>query len=266
MGGGFPPREYYPRAKAAALRALAIDDTVTEGYLALADASLVYDWNWPEAAQNYQRAIALNPSDASAHYSYGSHLQSLGKFEEALAERELARALDPRSPFTVANVGYPLYFAGKHDAAIRAFRNALDLDSRFFWAHLWIGQVLVRQGKYTDAIVEIERALEMSNRNTRVLATLGNVYGLAGRSTDARALLNELRTRATREYVSAYYLALVYAGLGLRDEVFAELDKAIDERQPYLFLLNVEPPFLSLHSDPRFQDVVRRIGIPSSGR
>ena len=152
----------------------------------------------------------------------------------------------------------------ENDEAIRAFRSALDLDSRFFWAHLWIGQVKIRQRQHAEAVVEIERALDQSNRNTRVLATLGNAYGLAGRTADAQQILDELRARATQEYVSAYSLALVYAGLGMRDRVIEHLDKAIDECQPYLILLKVEPPFLSLHSDTRFQQVLRRIGFSTN--
>ena len=156
------------------------------------------------------------------------------------------------------------WWASRFFSSIRAFRSALDLDSRFFWSHLWIGQVKARQRQYAEAVVEIERALERTNRNTRVLATLGNAFGLAGRTADAQQILGELRARAKQEYVSAYYLALVYAGLGMRDRAFEHLDRAIEERQPYLILLNVEPPFLSLHSDARFQDVLRRIGIPTT--
>jgi tetratricopeptide (TPR) repeat protein len=131
---------------------------------------------------------------------------------------------------------------------------------------LWIGQVLVSQGTYGDAIDEIERAASMSDRNTRVIATLGHAYGLAGRTADAKQVLAELQARASREYVSAYYMALAYAGLGMGDRVFEELEKAIEERQPYLTLLNVEPPFLPFHSDQRFQRILRRIGIPSRTR
>ena len=266
MGGGLEPREYFPKARAAALASLAIDDTVSDAYVALGTTALNYDWNWPEAARHYEKAIALNPSSAPAHERYGAYLHSLGRFDDALEERKLARNLDPLSAFRAADVGYPLYFAGKHEEAVRSFRTALDLDSRFFWAHLWIGQVRVREGKYEDAIAEIERAVKMSNRNTRALATLGNAYGLTGRTADAHAVLEELRTRGTREYVSAYYMALVYAGLGMRDRVVEHLDKAIEERQPYLVLLNVEPPFLSLRPDARFQDILRRIGVPVSNR
>jgi tetratricopeptide (TPR) repeat protein len=265
MGGGLEPREVYPKAKAAALKSLEIDDTVSDAYVALANTAFNYEWNWPEAERQFQTAIKLNPSNVAAHEYYASYFQSLGRFDEALAERERARNLDPLSAFRAANTGYPPYLAGRHDEAIRYFRGALELDSRFLWAHLWIGQALVARDRHAEAIVEIERALELSNRNTRVLATLGHAYGRAGRSSDAGKVLDELRTRAMQEYVSAYYLALVYAGLGRADRVFDHLETAVDERQPYLVLLNIEPPFLSLHSDPRFQAIVRRIGIPSAG-
>ena len=261
---GSNPASTYPKAKAAALKALELDDTVSDAHVALATTALHYDWNWLDAARHFEKSISLNPSNAQAHERYASYLQSLGRFDDALEERKLALDLDPLSVFRVADVGYPQYFAGRNDEAIRAFRRALDLDPQFFWSHLWIGQVKVRQRQYTEAVAEIDRALEKSNRNTRVLATLGHAYGLAGRTADAQQILDELRVRATQEYVSAYYLALVYAGLGMRDQAFEHLDRAIDERQPYLILLNVEPPFLTLHSDPRFRDVLRRIGIPTS--
>jgi TolB-like protein/Flp pilus assembly protein TadD/predicted Ser/Thr protein kinase len=264
MGGGLEPKQFYPRAKAAALRALEIDDTVSDAYVALANEALSYAWNWPDAERHYKRAIQLNPSNAAAHERYATYFQSIGRFDDALAERNLARDLDPRSPFRIANTGYPLYYAGRYDEAIRRFRQALEADSRFYWANLWIGQALVEQGKYPEAIAEIERAVTLSERNTRVIATLGNAYGLAGRRAEAQAIVNELRTRSRQTYVSAFYLALVYAGLGMRDQAMEQLEKAVEERQPYLAGLNVEPPFLGLHDDPRFQAIVRRIGIPTA--
>ena len=264
MGGGLEPKQFYPKAKAAALRALDIDDTVSDAYVALANEALSYAWNWPDAERHYKRAIQLNPSNAAAHERYATYFQSIGRFDDALAERNLARDLDPRSPFRIANTGYPLYYAGKYDEAIHRFRQALEADSRFYWANLWIGQALVQQGKYQEAIAEIERAVTLSERNTRVIATLGNAYGLAGRREEAQAILTELRTRSRQTYVSAFYLALVYASLGMRDQAMEQLEKAVDERQPYLAGLNVEPPFLGLHDDPRFQAIVRRIGIPTA--
>ena len=264
MGGGLEPRQFFPKARESALKALAIDDTMSEAHHALASGVLHYEWNWPEAERLIKRAIELNPSYAAAHASYASYLQAQGRFDEASAERRLALQFDPLSAFRVADAGYPLYYAGRHDDAIRFFRQALDMDSRFYWANLWIGQVLVRQGKYPEAIAEIERAVTLSERNTRVIATLGHAYGLAGRSTDADRILDELHARAKQSYVSGYYLALVYAGLGMRDQAIAQLEKAVDERQPYLILLNVEPPFRPFHGDPRFQAIVRRIGIPTA--
>jgi TolB-like protein/Flp pilus assembly protein TadD len=266
MGGGLEPKEFYPRARDAALRALALDDTLSEAHTALAYETLYYEWNWPEAERQIRRAIELNPSNAAAHSAYGSYFNSLGRFDQAFVERRLAFQLDPLSAFRAADVGYPRYFAGEHDEAIRWFRQALELDSRFYWARLWTGQVLVRQGRLQEGIAEIDRAVSMSGRNTRVIATLGNAYGLAGRAADAGAILDELKARSQQTYVSAYYLALVYAGMGMPDQVFEHLESAIEERQPYLVLLNVEPQFLGLRADSRFQAIVRRIGIPSTSR
>jgi|RhiMethySRZTD1v2_1073278.scaffolds.fasta_scaffold00038_54 eukaryotic-like serine/threonine-protein kinase len=264
MGGGLEPKQFYPKAKAAALKALDIDDTVSDAYVALGNEALSYAWNWTDAERHYKKAIQLNPSNAAAHERYATYLQTIGRFDDALAERNVARDLDPRSPFRIANTGYPLYYAGKYDEAIRRFRQALEVDSRFYWANLWIGQALAEQGKFPEAIAEIDRAVTLSERNTRVIATLGNAYGLAGRRAEAQAILNELRTRSKQTYVSAFYLALVYAGLGMRDQAMEQLEKAVEERQPYLAGLNVEPPFLGLHGDPRFQAIVRRIGIPAA--
>jgi serine/threonine-protein kinase len=264
MGGGLEPKQFYPKAKAAALRALDIDETVSDAHVALANEALSYAWNWTDAERHFKKAVQLNPSNASAHERYATYFQSIGRFDEALVERNMARDLDPRSPFRIANTGYPLYYAGKYDEAIRRFRQALEADSRFYWANVWIGQALVEQGKFPEAIAEIDRAVTLSQRNTRVIATLGNAYGQAGRRAEAQAILNELRARSTQTYVSAFYLALVYAGLGMRDQALEQLEKAVEERQPYLAGLNVEPPFLRLHDDPRFQTIVRRIGIPTA--
>jgi serine/threonine-protein kinase len=266
MGSGLNPKEYYPKAREAALRALAIDDTVPEAYVALATVALQYQWDWPEAERQINRAITLNRSSVAALRVHASYLHSQGRFDEAFEARKLARALDPLSPFHISEVGYPLYFAARYGEALGFFQEALDLDSRFYWANVWIGQVLVEQGRYDEAIAEFERAAPLSDRNTRVIATLGNAYGRAGRSADARRVLDELRARATKTYVSAYYLALVHAGLDERDQVFEQLGKAIDERQPFLYLLNVEPPFRRFHADPRFRTLVGRIGIPTASR
>jgi tetratricopeptide (TPR) repeat protein len=242
---------------------LEIDDTLPEAHESLAEATLKYDWNWPVAEREYRRAIELNPSYATAHQGYGTYLDSLGRFDEAIVERKRAHELDPLSAGVAADVGYPLYYAAKHDQAVQFYRSALELDPSFFWAHLWIGQSWVQKGMYRDAIVEIKKAVDLSERSTRPIATLGHAYAMSGQKAEAYKLLHELEARSAQKYVSPYYMALVYAGLGKTDQVFEYLEKAYVERQPYLILLNVEPVFAHLRSDARFQKLLRRIGLPS---
>ena len=244
------------------MKALAIDETLADAHAALADFKLGYDWDWPGAEKEFRRAIELDPNQWRAHDARGTYLQSLGRFDEAVAERERSRQLDPTSPGAIANVGYPLYYARRFDQALEHYRKALELDPGYSWGHLWIGQVYVQQGKYTDAIAEIKKAIALSDGNVRGIATLGHAYGVAGQRSEALKIIAELEERARQKYVSPYFIALVYVGLGDKDQAFAQLDKAYQERHPYLILIKVEPVFDVLHSDPRFADLVRRIGVP----
>ena len=266
LGGVFgflSPREYYPRSRAAAIKALEIDNTLAEAHVSLAEATLKHDWNWPQAEREYRRAIELNPSYAEAHLGYGTYLESLSRFDEAIAERKRAFELDPLSAAVAADVGYPMYYAGKHDQAVHFYRSALELDPSFFWANLWIGQAWVQKGLYPEAIAEIKKAVDLSKRSTRPIATLGHAYAVSGQKAGAYEILNELQALSKQKYVSPYYTALIYAGLEKNDQAFEYLEKAFEERQPYLILVNVEPVFANLRSDPRFHNLLRRIGLRS---
>jgi tetratricopeptide (TPR) repeat protein len=265
LGGvlGFTsPTTAAPQVKAAILKALAIDETLADAHAALADFVLSYDWDWPGAEKEIRRAIELDPNQWRAHGTNGTYLQSLGRFDEAVAERERSRQLDPTSPGAIANVGYPLYYARRFDQALEHYRKALELDPDYSWGHLWIGQVYVQQGKYGEAIAEIKKAIALSDGNVRTIATLGHAYGVAGQRSEALKVIAELEARARQKYVSPYFIALVYVGLGDKDQAFAWLEKAYQERHPYLILIKVEPVFDVLHSDQRFAALVRRIGLP----
>jgi serine/threonine protein kinase/Tfp pilus assembly protein PilF len=259
--GFFSPREYFPRAKAAAMKALEIDETLAEAHASLGTVKMLYDWDRAEAEIELKRAIDLNPNYAAAHQEYGGLLESVERFDQAVAERKRAQELNPLSPIATADVGYPLYYARRYDQAIEHYRRALELDPNFFWSHLWIGQAEVQQGKYQEAIVDINRAVALSAGNTRAIATLGHAQAVAGNKKEAQVVLNQLMERSRQGYVSPYYFALLYTGLGEKDLALEWLEKAYDERQPYLYLLKVEPVFDGLHSDPRFQDLLRRLGL-----
>ncbi len=264
LGGvlGFQsPRENYPKSKEFAMRALALDETLAEAHSALATYSLNYEWNWPEAEQQYKRAIELNPNYGSAHSGYGTYLEALGRFDEAVHERQLAQEFDPLSPFAAADVGYPLYYARQYDEAIKHYRRGLELDPKFSWGHLWIGQVYVQRGMYNEAIDEINQAIQLSGGDTRARATLGYAFAVAGRRDDAIKVLNELKNLSNERYVSPYFMALIYVGLGDDHQAVAWLEKASEERQSYLILMKAEPVFDRLRADPGFQAIERRVGL-----
>ncbi len=227
-----------------------------------AEYHLSFEWDWPGAEREFKRAIELNPNDASAHSSYGTYFQMREQFDEAIAERKLCRELDPLSPTATANVGYPYYYACKYDQAIENYRRALDLDPNYSWSYLWIGQAYLGKGMYEEAIAEINKAITLSEGNTRMLATLGYAYAVAGKRIEAQKVINELRQRSEQRYVSPYFIAVIHSGLGEKDKAFASLEAAYQERHPYMTLLKVEPVFDNLRSDPRFGDLLRRIGLP----
>ena len=265
LGGVFgfmPPGETYPKAHDALERALSIDDNLAAAHSSLADFYLVYEWNWPASEKEFKRAIELDPNDPDSHRSYGTYLQSIGRYDDATRERRTARDLDPLSPIVVADVGYPLYYARRCDEAIEHFREGLGLDPNLSWAHLWIGQCLLDMKRYDEALAEIERANQLAPGDVRTLATLGYGYAVANRRGDALNIIEQLQATSNQQYVSPYFFAVIYSGMNDKDKAFEYLGRAVAERHPYLILTKVEPFFDNLRSDPRWNDLLRRIGIP----
>jgi tetratricopeptide (TPR) repeat protein len=240
-----------------------MDDQLAEAHHVLANVNLYYEWNWPEAERGLKRAIELNPNYSWAHETYGTYYQSLRQFDQAIAERKLFKALDPLSPFAVADAGYPIYYARRFDEAIKAYREALELDRNFSWGHLWIGQALVQQGKFNEAIAEIQEAIRLSNGDVRARATLGHAYAVAGKQAEALKVVDELKQLSQQRYVAPYFIAVIYVGLKNNGEAFAWLEKAYQERHPYLILMDVEPVFDPIRDDSRFVSLKRRVGLKS---
>ena len=255
------PVEYFPKARAAAERALELDGTLADAHAVLATVRLKFDWDWDAAAREFQRVFELNPSLADAHQEHGTYLEALRRFDEAVAARKRARDVDPLSASRTADVGYPLYYAGRYDEAIEYYRTALKLDPSFFWSYVWIGQAQIEKRLYAEAIDEIKKAVGMSGDNTRVLGTLAYAYAVAGQRAKAQQLLGELQARSKRGYVSPYFLAVIHAGLGEKASALDSLERALQERQPYLVLLDVEPVFSNLRAEPRFLALLQRIGL-----
>jgi len=228
----------------------------------LAEYYFAYDWNWLGAERELKRAIELNPNDASPRCGYGSYFQAMGRFEEAIAARELCRESDPLSPTATANVGYPYYFAQQYDQAIGYYQKALELDPNYSWSYLWIGQAKLEKGMYNEAIVDINKAIALADGNVRMKATLGYAYAVAGRRGEAQHIIDELQGQAKQKYVSPYFIAVIYSGLGDKDQAFEWLEKAYAERHPYLTLLKVEPVFNNLRSDARYAELLNKVGLP----
>jgi DNA-binding winged helix-turn-helix (wHTH) protein/TolB-like protein/Tfp pilus assembly protein PilF len=261
--GLLPPRETFPKAEAAVRKALELDETLSDAHVTLGVYKMSYEWNWSEAEREFKRGIELDPKNDGAHSYYGSYLIKMGRFDEAIAMRKLARDLAAPSAFAViANVFTPYYYARQYDEAIKYCQKALELNPRFPRCHLWIGQAYVQMGKHEAAIAEIKQAITFSGGHPIHTAALGHAYAVAGKRAEARKVIAELETLAKQKYVSPYFIAIIYAGLGERDQTFAWLEKAYQERHQLMTLIGVEPLFDPVRSDPRFVDLVRRIELP----
>jgi TolB-like protein/Flp pilus assembly protein TadD len=259
--GGYPPREAYPKAKAAALKALEIDDALAEAHTSLGFFRLLYDWDFAEAEREFKRAIKLNPSYPNGHDGYGFYLKAMGRHEEALKECKQVQRLDPLSLFANVSTGWAYYFARKFERAVEQGRKALELEPRFDFAHWITGIALAQQGRMQEAIAALNQAHIVSGGGLTFAAHLGYAYGLAGQPEDAREMLADLEEIARQKYVSSYYLAIIHLGLGETDEAFAQLERAYEERSGFLPFLKVEPMLDPLRSDERFKNLIERVGL-----
>jgi len=256
------PEDAFPKAKAAALRALALDETLAEAHAALAFVRAYYEWDWAAAEREFQRAIALRPSAAGVHFSYSRFLASTGRHAEAMSELKRAQAQDPLSLGLKANEGMVLYFAGEYDQAIQRLRGTLELDSTHAVAHWGLGMALEQKAMFREAAREIQKAIDLAGPDPNFQASLGHVYAAMGRTQEVRKLLHQLAEEAQQSYVSPYHAAVLYAGLGESDKAFERLDQAARERSTLLVYLRKDPRLKNLRPDPRFQALLRRIGLP----
>jgi serine/threonine protein kinase/Tfp pilus assembly protein PilF len=256
-----PPKEVMPKSKAAALRALQIDDSLGEPYATLANVETLYDWEWTKSEEDFKRAIELNPNYAQAHHWYALHLAAMGRHDESISEMRRAQELDPLSLIINTNVGWMLYFAGRYDAAIEQFRQVLELDADFFVAHWELGLAYEQKGMYAEARAEFQKARMLSPNNPVILGSLGEAYALSGRRHEAREILNQLTQLSKQQFVSPYLIAVLNVGLGANDQAFQWLEMAYEQRDNGLIFLKVDPRLRTIRSDPRFQDLLRRVGL-----
>ena len=256
-----PPKESIPKSREAAKRALALDDTLAEAHAGLASIHWQYDWDWTAAEKEFKRAIELSPNESGAHMSYGFYLTIMGRFDEAIAEGKRAQDLDPLDVSASLQMGVTLHFARRSDQAMEQARQTVKMDPNLWLAHIILGRTYERKGQLSDAIAEYQKARQIDDSTAEILMDLGRAYGVAGKKAEAQQVLAELKEPSKRRYVAPFHIAMVYIGLGEKDQAFAWLEKAYEARSWYMTWLKTAPELESLRSDPRFADLQRRVGF-----
>jgi tetratricopeptide (TPR) repeat protein len=257
--GAKPPKEAFPKAHDAAIKALAIDNNLAEGHAALAYATFRGDWNLPEAEKEFKQAIRLNDNYASAHQWYANYLAAQGRFDEAIQETRRTQEIDKTSLIINAHFGLINYFAHRFDQAIADCNKTVALDPSFYVARRYLGLSYAQKGMYKEALEEFEKAMAGSSGSPLLRAEYANTLALSGDTGKAQAELDGLIALSKQKYVSAYHIATVYAGLKDKDRAFEWLEKGLQERADWMVFLNVDPRFDSLHSDPRFKELQQRM-------
>ncbi len=269
LGGGLiylPPNEALPKAKAAAMKALELDDSLAEAHASLAGAQLFYDWDWTSAEREVKRAVELNPNSALSHQQYSQLLLTRARFDESIAEEMRARELDPLSPEIVADLAYAYFVMRRYDESIAQYQKALDLDPNLPLSRAALAWDFAFKGAYAQAIAEYdkipEQAKAVAAENQLVACGLGWVYAVSGRRADALRIAKQFKDLSSHAYVDFYGMAEVYVGLGEKDEAFRLLEKAYEEHSSSMPFLAVDPFLYGLRSDSRYADLLRRIGLP----
>jgi Tfp pilus assembly protein PilF len=254
------PRAALEAARAAATRALQLDDTDANAHLTLAEVRNIADWDWTLAEDAYRLALSCNPSHEGAHRLYGLFLAERGRQSEAALAAERARELDPLCLTVNTTAAWVRYFEGEYGATVSRCRHTLDMEADFIPASRLIASAMFQMGRVEEAIAELE-AVRSRRVDPASIASLAHMRGVTGRQTHARGLVRELEALSAERYVSPYYRALAYAGLGDADAVFAALGAACEDRDPGLLNVAVEPMFAQFRTDDRYCALVKRLGL-----
>jgi tetratricopeptide (TPR) repeat protein len=255
------PSEAMPKAKEAAHKALSIDDQLAEAHYSMAKIKKFADWDWAGAESDFRRALEIKPRDIEMRTNFSALLTEQKRFDEAFAEMKRAQEIDPLSYAISLRVGVLLYQTRQNEQAIEHWKEAVALYPNFAEPHSGLGRAFRQKGMYQEAIAELEKAVGMERRDG-LLSELGHTYALAGRKDEAIKLAKELEERAKQRYVSPVAIARIYSGLGERERVFEWLRKGYEDRSDHLLTLGVDPSFDGIRSDPRFADLLRRVGLP----
>jgi eukaryotic-like serine/threonine-protein kinase len=257
--GGQPPREIFPRAKAAALKALELDDTLGEAHCSLGFFHLLYDWDYAAAEREFKRAIELSPNYANAYDGYGFYLKATGQHEAALNSCQRALELDPLSLFVQLSMGWAYYFARRFDEALAQSRKVIEMDPNLGFAHWHTGMNYIQKRMYDESIGSFRKAIRLTGAIPTFLSYLGYSYARKGKHREARQMLAQLESLSEQQFVSSYFIAMVHLGLGDLDKTFEWLEKAYEERSGFLAFIRVEPMLDELRADARFGSLMERV-------
>jgi serine/threonine-protein kinase len=261
LSGDIPPGEVFPKAKAAAQKAVELDDSLAEAHAVLGFTISWYDWDWAAAENHFKRALELNQNSADVHWVYAGSISNLGRHAEALAEIKRARELDPLNLIINATEGLILIHAGRTDEGLAVLQKTSELDPTYWLAHLFASSAYIEKGMFAEAVTEARRARELSGVSSQPIAYAGYALAKSDKEGEARAELDELLKLSTQRYVPPYHIAFLYNGLNERDKTLAWLERGYEQRDPKMVFLKVDPRWNNLRDDLRFKDLLRRMGF-----
>lgn len=256
-----PPKEAFPKAKEAAQKALKIDDTIAEAYASLAFVQLYYDWDWKNAYENFKKAVKLSPGYPTAHHWYAEYLLVVGRIEEAFVESKRALELDPFSLVINVLLGWAFHYSYQYDQAIEQYLKTLEMDPNFAPAHYFLGLTYVQKAMFDEAIEEFKKAKAIFGDSTLTNAALWHAKARRGKTDEVEKVLDEMAKISRQTYFPLYYKAAIYADVGDNDRAFHWLEKCFEERDMWLALLKVDPIWSNLQSDPRFKELLKKMGL-----
>jgi len=257
-----PPKEAFPKAKMAAMRALRIDPDIEEAHTAVAAVLWLYDWKWEEAEAEFKRSLTLNPAYPTANHYYAEYVMTMGRQGEAIEKMKGSQELDPLSLIISGAIGWANYMDRRYEDAIEQLRRTAELEPNYSMTYWILGLILRKMGRYEQAIREGEKGMKLSGGSPLINAALAQTLATAGRRNEAIQILDDLTKLAKEKYIAPYFLAGIHIGLGEEDRAMEYLEKSYEERSHWLIYLHIDPSMDGLRSDPRFQDLLGRVGLP----
>ena len=262
--GGFnaaPPKESFPKAKDAALKAIELDSSLAEAHTALGLVKLFYDWDWPNAEKEFKRAIELNPGYADGHMTYGLYLSLMKRFEEALTETRAAKELDPLSLEKQIGVGDVFFAEHRYDDALKEYQKAFEMDPNSGLVNWALGRGFLEKGMYREAIAAFQRSIPLSGESPDESVDLARAYARDGKRAEAIKILDDLTRSSQSRYISPTTIGSIYVALGDNDKAFEWFDRALQQRDYLLVMMKTDPMFNNVRSDPRFAALMQRVGL-----